>query len=272
MHFLTTLIFATTIGLGASAVPLKFTPDNFTLTTSSSASPSNGIPTTSLRPTSVSQTVSSSARAVVSSAPSRAVSESTGMTPSQVTKALASFGGPCAPSPNNTCRTADQIATAVNQSFRRFGLDTVGEQAAVFALMAFESGGFQFDVNVFPGRPGQGTRNMMMFDFVLPYALEFNPSAVRAIRSDLVLGRATAADVPDDQQRNLIRATVLGDELSFASGAWFLREKCKPDIALGLQSATADAWNRYMDPECVGAGQDPARLALYQAALEAMGA
>ena len=111
-----------------------------------------------------------------------------------------------------------------------------------------------------------------MFNFVLPYALEFNPSAVRAIRPDLTLASATAADVPDDGQRNLIRATVLGDELSFGSGAWFLREKCNKDVALGLQSATEDAWNRYMGPECVGAGQDPARLVLYQTTLEAMGA
>ena len=60
---------------------------------------------------------------------------------------------------------------------------------------------------------------MMMFDFVLPYALEFNSDAVHAIRSDLT-SSSTSNDVPDDDQKNAIRATVLGDDLSFASAAW----------------------------------------------------
>lgn len=113
-------------------------------------------------------------------------------------------------------------------------------------------------------------RNMMMFDYVLPYAIEFNSSAVLATRPDLT-SQSTAADVPNDGQKNAIRATVLGDELSFASAAWFLRTQCGADIAQGLQAATAAGFNAYMGSGCVGAGQDPARLALYQATLTAMG-
>ncbi|KAG8819502.1 hypothetical protein FRC17_010423 [Serendipita sp. 399] len=193
-----------------------------------------------------------------------------GLTAAQVTAALPSIPTSCSGSSNSACRTPSQIAEFVNLSFKKFNFETVGEQAAIFALMAFESGSFAFDVNVFPGRPGQGTRNMMMFDFVLPYALEFNATAVHAIRPDLTTS-STAADVPDPNERNQIRATVLGDELSFGSGAWFLREKCPQSIAEGLQSESEDAWNRYMGPECVGAGStDPARLALYRATLEAM--
>jgi len=111
----------------------------------------------------------------------------------------------------------------------------------------------------------------MMFNFILPYAVQFNGTAVHAIRPDLT-SRSTAADVPDDAQMNEIRATVLGDTLSFASAAWFLRTYCSSQIALGLQSETADAFNAYMGPGCVGADEDPARLALYQATLTAMGA
>ncbi|KAG8759854.1 hypothetical protein FRC14_004815 [Serendipita sp. 396] len=194
----------------------------------------------------------------------------TGLSAAQVIAALPSIPTSCEGSSNSACRTPSQIAEFVNLSFKNFKFETVGEQAAIFALMAFESGSFKFDVNVAPGRPGQGTRNMMMFDFVLPYALEFNATAVHAIRPDLS-ATSTAADVPDSNERNQIRATVLGDELSFGSGAWFLREKCGEAVALGLQSETVDGWNRYMGPECVGAGSsDPARLALYQATLEAM--
>jgi len=162
------------------------------------------------------------------------------------------------------------MAPFINKSFSKFGFLTRGEQAAIFALMAFESGNFMFDVNVSPGRPGQGTRNMMMFNFILPYAVEYNRTAVHAIRPDLNFN-STVANVPDDSQKNAIRATVLDDTLSFASAAWFLRTHCSPQIGLGLQSATDDAFNAYMGSTCVGAGQDPARIALYHATLTAMG-
>jgi len=203
---------------------------------------------------------------------STAVSNATvipfGMTPAQITAAVPSTAS-CA-SGEPACRTADQMAPFINQSFSKFGFMTRGEQAAIFALMAFESGNFVFDVNVFPGRPGQGTRNMMMFDFILPYAVQYSREAVHAIRPDLN-STSTAADVPDDAQKNAIRATVLDDTLSFASAAWFLRTHCSPQIAVGLKSATDDAFNAYMGSGCVGAGQDPARLALYHATLTAMG-
>jgi hypothetical protein len=110
---------------------------------------------------------------------------------------------------------------------------------------------------------------MMMFDFILPYALENNASAVQAIRPDLNLN-STAADVPDDNQKNQIRATVLGDDLSFASAAWFLRTRCNASISEGLKSASDDAFNAYMGSGCINAGQDPARLTLYKATLDAM--
>jgi hypothetical protein len=163
-----------------------------------------------------------------------------------------------------SCRTADQAAPFINQSFQKFNFNTVGEQAAIFSLMAFESGHFKFDTNL-GGTPGQGTRNMMMFNFILPYALEFNSDAVRAVRSDLT---ASSNDVSDDQ-KNAIRATVLGDDLSFASAAWFLREKCDGSVAQALQAANDDGFNNYMT-QCIGVGADSARLAIYQATLAAM--
>jgi len=187
-----------------------------------------------------------------------------GITPDQIRTVL-SDAATCDSSAS--CRTADQAAPFINQSFQKFNFNTVGEQAAIFALMAFESGHFKFDTNQ-GGTVGQGTRNMMMFNFVLPYALEFNPDAVRAIRSDLT-SSSTANDVSDDDQKNAIRATVLGDDLSFASAAWFLREKCDGSVAQALQAANDDGFNNYMT-QCVGVGADPGRLAIYQATLAAM--
>ena len=97
------------------------------------------------------------ARPIPASAPinGNATSDSFGMTVAQILKAapstLACVSGATA------CRNANQIATFVNKSFAKFGFTTPGEQAALFSLMAFESGNFVFDVNQFPGRPGQGS-------------------------------------------------------------------------------------------------------------------
>jgi len=211
---------------------------------------------------------SSSAASPTSSADLTTASASSndnfGITADQI-RAVLPDAATCDNSPS--CRTADQAAPLINQAFQKFNFNTVGEQAAIFSLMAFESGHFKFDTNL-SGRPGQGTRNMMMFDYVLAYALEFNPDGVRSVRPDLT-SSSTANDVQDEGQRNAIRATVLGDELSFASGAWFLREKCDGSVAQGLQAANDDGFNNYMT-QCIGVGTDPARLALYQATLAAM--
>jgi hypothetical protein len=45
------------------------------------------------------------------------------------------------------CRTAEQSAPFVNAGFQQFGINTVGEQAALLSLMLFETGGFKFDRN-----------------------------------------------------------------------------------------------------------------------------
>lgn len=45
------------------------------------------------------------------------------------------------------CRTADQAAPFVNAGFQQFGINTVGEKAALLSLMIFETGGFRFDRN-----------------------------------------------------------------------------------------------------------------------------
>jgi len=172
-----------------------------------------------------------------------------------------------------SCRTADQAAPLIQAAFDKFGFNTAGEQAAIMALMAFETGDFKFDVNVFPGRAGQGTRNMMTFPFIAKYALETPEVAgqVAAIAPGLndAMSFDQANQTPPDTM-NAVRALVLRDDLSFGSAAWFLRTKCTPDIATGLASATADAWSKYMTV-CVGTSDDPARLEGYRRALRAYG-
>jgi hypothetical protein len=93
--------------------------------------------------------------APTSTAVSNATAIPFGMTPAQITAAVPATASCASGVP--ACRTAVQMAPFINKSFSKFGFLTRGEQAAIFALMAFESGNFVFDVNVFPGRPGQGS-------------------------------------------------------------------------------------------------------------------
>ena len=126
------------------------------------------------------------------------------------------------------CADATRAAPAIAKSFTKYGFNTPGEQAALIAIMLFESGNFKFNKNHYPGRPGQGTRNMQMENFNLKYAADIKGSA-----SSPVL----------DQLND--------DESSFGSAAWFLKTQCTPAIAKGLQDGSSKGWDAYLT-QCVG--------------------
>jgi len=198
-----------------------------------------------------------------------------GSNPTKITPdiVLAAAPGTTSCNGSGSCRTAAQAAPFIQAAFGKFGFKTKGEQAAILALMAFESGDFKFDVNVFPGRPGQGTRNMMTFPFIYKYALESPEVAGQVASIAPGLNPNMSFDQLNQTPPNVmngIRALVLRDDLSFASAAWFLRTKCSPDIATGLATATAAAWSKYMTV-CVGTSDAPERLTGYQKALHAYG-
>ncbi|KAJ2394835.1 hypothetical protein GGI23_004537 [Coemansia sp. RSA 2559] len=78
--------------------------------------------------------------------------------------------------------------------------------------MAFESDSWQYNVNHYPGTPGQGTRNMQMYTFNSEYAQFLHPTqAAIAARAG-----GTAS------QENAVLDLVLDDDDSFGSGFWYL--------------------------------------------------
>ncbi|KAJ7092078.1 hypothetical protein B0H15DRAFT_186506 [Mycena belliarum] len=107
--------------------------------------------------------------------------------------------------------------------------------------MLHESVGFAYDINHWHSQntPGQGTRNMTNFPFILKYALATSSIAAQA--------RALAAgNTTDPVTQNKVRALVLSDALSFASAMWYYKRSGEahtgctalPGMAAGLQSAT----------------------------------
>jgi hypothetical protein len=55
------------------------------------------------------------------------------------------------------CATAKQAAPAISKAFKKYGVTSPAEQAALISLMAFETDDFKYNKNHFPGVPGQGS-------------------------------------------------------------------------------------------------------------------
>ncbi|KAH7399369.1 hypothetical protein BKA66DRAFT_451637 [Pyrenochaeta sp. MPI-SDFR-AT-0127] len=140
------------------------------------------------------------------------------------------------------CADASQAATAINKSFKTYGITSTGEQAALVAYMLFESGNFKYSKNHFPGRPGQGTRMMAMPPFVKLYATS-------AVGAEAVTAAEAAGG---DAALNAVLALVNSDdEKSFGSAAWFLSSQCTAEVRAGLAAETVDGWHNFLT-ECVG--------------------
>ncbi|KAF3938727.1 hypothetical protein ABW19_dt0201077 [Dactylella cylindrospora] len=163
------------------------------------------------------------------------------------------------------CRTAVQAAPFVSKAFSDFNINTIGERAALLSLMIFESGNFQFNRNHYPGRPGQGTKAMLMPNFIVSYAQSFG--STDSIQAGL---NAANIDSASDSVKNEVLALVLGDDKTFASAAWFYSENCSDTVKSALRgSPSIAAWSSYIT-ECVGASVE-GREEGFRAAVAALG-
>ncbi|KAL4727783.1 hypothetical protein ACLX1H_004472 [Fusarium chlamydosporum] len=153
------------------------------------------------------------------------------------------------PTGNTQCRTAKQAAPYLINSFQTYGIYDPKEMAAVLALMAFESGDFQYKRNQVPGRPGQGTANMQMAPYNLLYAKDIPELASKFQGIDSTDGMS------DDELGDLLDAVTV-DKYNFASGAWFLAKQCKQNVRDAFKT-DADAGFKVYIEECVGTDVEP---------------
>lgn len=161
------------------------------------------------------------------------------------------------------CRTAEQAAPFLIDAMVKYGVTTPSEIAAVLALMAFESVDLKYKRNVSPGRPGQGTANMQMWNFNLEYA-----KSIPELQSKVAaLGTVTEGDT---DKLNQLLDLVIDDQYNFGSAPWFLTTKCSSDVRTKLQSSAYDAgYAAYM--ACVGVQVDESRTAYWTRAKQAFG-
>ena len=166
--------------------------------------------------------------------------------PSAASCAGAPFAGECA--------TAGQAVQPLLTSFGTYQITSKGAQAAIVALIAYESGELKYNHNHFPapGRPGQGTRNMQMAD---------NNAAYGAA----VLGAADTAGKDAEDVLTELRANPTYD---FGSAAWYLSTKC-PAVLQQFATDPAGAWPAYLGSACVGTTDNPQRDAYWTKAMAA---
>ncbi|KAF2270548.1 hypothetical protein CC78DRAFT_528302 [Lojkania enalia] len=169
-----------------------------------------------------------------------------------VTESCAGRGGDF----TKECRTAAQAAGPISHSFSKYRINSVGEQAALVALMLFESGSFTYDKNHFPapGRPGQGTRNMQSPEFNFEYAKD-------------LYGEETALAANATGPEAVLKLVNGNDADSFGSAAWFLSTQCKDPIKQGLASESQAGWSAYLT-ECIGTTDVPERDTIWTKTLE----
>jgi hypothetical protein len=146
------------------------------------------------------------------------------------------------------CATAAQAVGPLIASFARYGVTRGSEQAMLLSLIAFESAELKFNQN----RPGQGTRNMMMPNYVQEYA-----ESIPELKGQ-VAGKDPAG----------ILALVQPDQYSFGSAAWYYSTKCSADQKAKVQSGSAAGLAAYL--ECLGTTADDKRTAYWKAACKAL--
>ncbi|KAJ2803927.1 hypothetical protein H4S07_004349, partial [Coemansia furcata] len=153
------------------------------------------------------------------------------------------------------CTPNSRAVVAINAAIAKYGVTQRGEIVALISLMAYESASWQYNINHFPGRPGQGTRAMLMYNYIQQYAQALHPSEATKV---LAAGSSTDA-------QNNVRALVLNDNDSFGSAFWYLVTNAAAyhGKADKLRSGNASDFKDYI-VNGVGAGWDDSRQTLWE--------
>ncbi|KAF8429289.1 hypothetical protein EV426DRAFT_584496 [Tirmania nivea] len=173
------------------------------------------------------------------------------------------------------CSNADVVTKALNDAFATYGLKTLGQKAGMIAYMAFESGGFKWNTNQYPGRPGQGTKCMLMFAHLYNFAISF-PELQDSVAQNSPGGKlaevnySNADSMFSDSAKNAIRALVLGDAYTFKGALWYLTSypsaTCdKNQLNNGYQGFVAT-----MGAPCYSVTMDAERKARWCSAIKAI--
>ncbi|KAF2397517.1 hypothetical protein EJ06DRAFT_464720, partial [Trichodelitschia bisporula] len=150
------------------------------------------------------------------------------------------------------CRTAAQAAPLFAQSFTKYKITDPHAQAAILALVAYESGQLKANIGHTPPVPGKGTRNMQSPTYNSQYATALYGAA-----------KVAAAGSPE-----AVLGLVTNDADSFASAAWFLTSQC-PQLQAAFGTQPEQTWVQYLT-QCIGTTDNAQRDAYWVSAKKAL--
>lgn len=152
------------------------------------------------------------------------------------------------------CAPASVAAPNIEQSFHTFKIESFGAQAALVAIMLFESGDFKYKINHYPGVAGQGTRNMQSPAFNTKYA-----DWIVANGDDANITQESVSAASAQGPANLLNL-INTDKWGFASAAWFVSTQCDASYVQALSDGTQASFESYLTG-CVGTTATSDRLA-----------
>ncbi|KAJ2780653.1 hypothetical protein GGI15_003465 [Coemansia interrupta] len=121
-------------------------------------------------------------------------------------------------SSDDQCSTNADAVDPINNAIAKYGITNRGEIVAVVANMLFESGAWSENINSENTEGGQGTRCMMMWNYVSQYAQELHPDEYE----QLMGGSSDNADSASASVRTKVMDLVLDPDDTFGSGFWYL--------------------------------------------------
>ncbi|KAJ1722226.1 hypothetical protein LPJ53_003325 [Coemansia erecta] len=121
-------------------------------------------------------------------------------------------------SSDDQCSTNADAVDPINNAIAKYGMTRRGEIVAVVANMLFESGAWSENINSGNSEGGQGTRCMMMWNYVSQYAQELHPDEYEQL-----MGSSSGdADSASASVRTKVMDLVLDPDDTFGSGFWYL--------------------------------------------------
>lgn len=195
------------------------------------------------------------------------------LTPAQIAAAAPETAS-CAGS-GGECSTAEAAAKGLNDAFAAYGLKTLGQKAGMIGYMAFESVGFKWNTNQFPGRPGQGTKSMLMFAHLYNFAASFEELRPEVAKNSPggQIAQVTwdnAEAMFSTEQKNAIRALVLPDNYTFKSAPWFLTSYPAATCDKSLLNNGFGGFESTMGLPCYGVTVDGERKARWCSTVKAI--
>lgn len=169
---------------------------------------------------------------------------------------------------NPMCSTAEDAAAALNDACSLYGITTLGQKAGLIAYMAYESADFIYNINISPGRAGQGTKCMFMFPHIWNFAYSF-PELKSQVLS-LSPPEAQTAGVsysnyqslfPNPDTQNQIRALVLQTNYTFKCAAWYLTSYSAATCDKTVLNSGLDGFIQTMGSPCFYVDVTPDRTA-----------